>query len=595
MQRNLEIYLKLCRKRIRDMKLRTKIRLFLFAATVATVLGIGFYSYHIASQELFKNSRDAVIGMLKQGSVNLDDRISAFQDTSYRILQASNIAQLLDYTAEEAERYRIVNEGLPTAISQQSSLAGYTRYALLRPVSGKVYDYYKYDQKKLSSQEQNQLLDALDEQVSRTSPVNWTAYNGQVYFVRQIITPDLEEKGIICFAIEPEFFDFIDAGVDYLDDEHTIVVSRKGNLLKFHDEAMANSILEDLVQVQDKHYFVYYYTKEAEGDTYTVTTIRTPGNEWQATVYFSHSVLLKGIRRIYLGMLLVVAAVIAIVLLVTSLISRTITRNVLLIEEGMKNYEEGHFEYRISPASYDEVGLLGLQLNHMAVKIDELIHLLQMEDEEKKKKEIEVLQAQINPHFLYNTLGSLKWAAFKAGQKNLADSLDALISLLRFTIKKAGGMVTVAEEIDYIKNYIAIEQMRYGDRFIIEYEIDEEAKDIQIPGFVLQPLVENSFLHGLDMAGDDGCLFISCYLEKGYLLMSVEDNGAGIPPEKLENLLTPDEEQEKKYKGFSSIGLKIVNKRLRELYGPGYSTIVESTVGEGTKITLKIPIGGVAQ
>ncbi len=590
MNQNMPLHLQLLYKKIRDMKLKTKIRLALFAISIFTVAGISIYSYQIAKRELLKNSKDALISMEKQGGKNLDDRISAFQDVSYRIVQAENIAKLLNYTPEEAVQNRTANEGLPAAVSQQSSLYQYTKYAFLRPNSGEVYDYYKSGQDRMPADVCKKLLDELDAQVDRNRPVKWTTSGEEVFFVRQIVDSSFQDKGLLCFAVDQSFFEFISGDTGYLNNGQAIILEKKGRILKCTDDAIGSSILQDKAAYQDRNYYVYQYTKETEDDTYTVGAVQTEKNRWTVIVYFSHSVLFRGIQKIYVGALRTVAIAVLVVLCVTALISRTITKNIHLIEEGMHKYEAGCFEHRISPASYDEVGLLGLQLNHMAVKISELIRMLQLKEEEKKQKEIETLQAQINPHFLYNTLGSLKWAAFRGGQKDLAGALDALSSLLRFTIKKAGGMVTVSEEIAYIKNYIAIERMRYGDAFAVVYEVEDTAGEIQIPGFILQPLVENCFLHGLDMAAGGGVITVKSSLVVDELVMQVEDNGEGIPKERLESLLLPQTEKEKKYKGFSSIGLSIVDRRLKEMYGERYRTVIYSSPGEGTVVSLHIPL-----
>lgn len=588
---NLKLHVSLFLKKIRDMKLKTKIRIFLFHVTILTVCGIGFYSYQIARNELIRNSRDAVMSIEKQGARNLDDKINSFADVSYRILQSSNIEKLLDYSKAEAELRRTANDGLPSVISQQSSLAEYTKYALLKPDSGMIYDYYKSGIRKLGKDQEALLLEELDKLVDRKKPVCWTVFGGEVYFVRQVITPDFQEKGIICFALNDSFFEFMSDDIGYLSNDNVIVLNRDKEYMKYGEPEIAERVLQKIEAIDDEQYYAYNTEMELEGDIYSISVIHTPANNWTIISYFSHAVLLKGIDIIFKAMVQVILIVIVLVLLITAIISKTITRNVVLIEEGMRCYEKGEFDYRISPASYDEVGLLGLQLNYMALKISSLIDQLHLEEEEKKKQEIETLQAQINPHFLYNTLGSLKWAAVRQKQSELAESLDALSGLLEFTIKKSGGMVTVEEEIAYIKKYIEIEKMRYGTCFAVEYQIDEENQKIMIPGFVLQPLVENSFLHGLDLTKEGGRIAIRVYKQQEHLCVEVEDNGIGMTQEKAAELLK-DKNTEKKYKGFNSIGIKIVDKRLHEWYGADYQTNIHSVLGQGTRITLMIPLLG---
>nr|WP_253288659.1 histidine kinase [Blautia sp. MSJ-19] len=204
--------------------------------------------------------------------------------------------------------------------------------------------------------------------------------------------------------------------------------------------------------------------------------------------------------------------------------------------------------------------------------------------------EFQVLQAQINPHFLYNTLGSLKWVAYRQGNKDLAASIDSLIQLLRFTIKNAGAMITLSEEIHYIENYVAIEKMKYGDMFAVNYQLEPETEELLLPGFVLQPFVENSILHGMDMAEQGGEICICAKKKRNILELSISDNGCGMTEEKKQELLMG--EPEKKKRGLNSIGIRIVDQRLRNIYGEKYQIVMDSEIGKGTRITLRLPVTG---
>ena len=556
---------------------------------MATVL-IGFSSYHVAKGALIRNTREAVWNLQKQGGENLDDRADVFEDETFQILLSSNIEKLLYYSAEEAARNRIVNEGLPTMIVQNIMLNRYTKYALLKPSSGMIYEYYRSSEKKMSSGQETELLDALDELVDIHHVKRWLNYQGQTFFVRQVVSTNLEEKGLLCFAIDDGFFRFLGNEIPYLNEDRAVIYSGSGDVLHQGESQVLNLSEEEKAQCLSQSDPENQYSFRRDKDTLSVTSIRTQSNGWTLLSAFYYSELLGGIREIIRNIVLIMIVIAFVILLFTGLISRTVTENVVRIEGGMKHFEEGDFAYRIRPASYDEVGLLGLQLNYMAVHINDLIGEVQLREEEKKRLEIETLQAQINPHFLYNTLGSLKWAAFRQGNRELSEHLDALISLLRFTIKKANTMVSVEEEINYVKNYIAIEQMRYGDGFQVEYRIGEETKEVQIPGFVLQPLVENCIIHGLDQTKPGGKITLEAYKACEEICLAVIDNGLGIPEEKMAGLLQPDPEH--KTKGLNSIGMRIVNQRLHELYGDAYHMEIHSAPGEGTAVILHIPESG---
>lgn len=359
MKKNYLLYLKLFLKKIKDMKLKTKIRIFLFVITILSIIGIGLYSYHIARRELLDNSKEAVLNIEKLGAVSLDSRIESFQESTYQVLKLSNIEALLNYSRDEAEANRIQNEGLPAAVSQQKVLSEYIDYCLLRPNSGMVYDFYKSGKQKLNSSEQEKLLDELSGFVNKRKPIIWIKYKGKVYFVRKIISNQFEEKGVICFAINDRFFQIIDEGLDYMNDDNLIILNQKGELLKAKDIANAEDIIKRIEPYQKQHYYTYNIEKEIEGRRHTVLVINTSDSGWTIISFFSHDVLLRGIEEIFYGILELIIIVLLIVVVITGIISRTITRNVNIIEEGMKHYEAGAFDYRVKPASYDEVGLLG--------------------------------------------------------------------------------------------------------------------------------------------------------------------------------------------------------------------------------------------
>lgn len=538
MEEKLKFRITLAKKRMRDMKLKTKIRVALFVITILTILAIGLFSYQVARRELLRNAEEAVLNLQEQGGHSLDSRINTFEDASFQILQASNIEEILGYTAEQAAARRVMNEGLPTVLTYHSILMDHIRYALLRPKSGRVYSYYRSREKKLGTEQEHRLLDALDRMVDLHHIKKWVNYAGKIYFIRQVVTPDLEENGIMCFAVDESFWHFLGEELKYISDDKMLIFNQQGEYLYGTDSPEQTLLEEDITTNEYQGYgFAHQYQKEWNHDTMAVTVIRTEIKGWTLVSYYYYSELLGGIRTIIRGILWSILAVGLLILIITGAISTTITKNVRVIETGMHHYEEGDFDYRIRPESCDEVGLLGLQLNYMALRLQELIDMLKLREEEKKRLEIETLQAQINPHFLYNTLGSLKWSAFRNGQKELAASLDALIQLLRFTIKKANSMVTIEEETAYVKNYVAIEKMRYGNSFRTEYQIDESIKQMEIPGFLLQPLVENSIIHGLDQTKPDGRIDIRAWQKDNYLYIEVEDNGMGIPKEKLLTLI----------------------------------------------------------
>lgn len=582
--------IKLTQKKIRDMKIRTKMILSLLIIVVLCCFGIGLYSYHIAKNAVIENAEVTVTNLVKQMGLNLDERIEAVRDVSYQMCETGKINKILNMNTSEAKsglsKYK---DSLSTAILQRNALYDYTKYALLRPESGIIYEYYKNGMKKKKALEEEQILNAMSDRLTTATPTTWTVYNGQAYFARKIVI-DYQDKGVLCIALSEDFFQFIGTTSEYLKNKEVIVANAQSEFLKNTQQIFDTKELKRILEYNGGSFYVYTDYEEKDTDSYLMITLKTKSNNWRLACFMPFSRLLQGVTPIYGAIVKVMITFLILSIVISYIFSKTITRNADVIVQGMKNFEEGHFEKKLKPVNYDEIGLLALQMNFMGMKIQGLMGLLEQKERQKMETEFQVLQAQINPHFLYNTLGSLKWVAYRQNNKELAASIDSLIQLLRFTIKNAGAMISLSEEIHYIENYVAIEKMKYGDMFSMKYQLDSDTQNLLIPGFVLQPFVENSILHGMDMAAEGGEICIRAKKKNEILELSVLDNGCGMTEEKKKELLMG--EPEKKKRGLNSIGIRIVDQRLKNIYGEKYHIRMDSKIGEGTKITLSLPATG---
>lgn len=595
MLKDVRFYIKLGVKKLMNMKIRTKITLFLIVITISTCFFIGGYCYQIAKESIIKNSEETVANLIKQVGVNLDQKIQSFQEVSYQICQTENIKKLLDYTGSEAVDNYKPYEGINTEIVRHSELYNYADYAFLQPENGMVYEYYKFRTAKIDQETRDNLLEYLNSMVTVTKPTAWVTFGDKVYFVRKILRfteKDYEDKGLLCFAVSDKFFEFIEKDQAYLKNDNVILLNRSKEYMKNRQNVCSRDIIQKMISFQNSNFYTYTRSVQLEQEEYVSVVLQTRQEGWFIISLIPYTQLLKGIHDIYSAVLEVVLLVLLAALFVTAVISRTITKNIRIIEQGMINFEQGRFDVRIKPNSYDEIGLLAPQLNYMGQKISELIKLLEEEEKKKQKVELQALQAQINPHFLYNTLGSLKWAAYRKNETETAEAIDALIRLLRFTIKNAGEILEVQEEIAYVKDYVEIQKMRYGDKFLMVYELDEEIMQLAVPGFILQPFIENSLIHGLDMSKDEGRIILRGYLKNEFLVFEIEDNGRGMNAIQIKELMYYNTDAVPEYHGFNSIGVNIINQRLKNYYKEKYHMEIQSNLGEGTRITIYIPLGG---
>lgn len=225
--------------------------------------------------------------------------------------------------------------------------------------------------------------------------------------------------------------------------------------------------------------------------------------------------------------------------------------------------------------------------NTMIRDINQYIEQIVSIEKEKRTAEIHALQMQINPHYMYNTLASIKWLAWQQDTKKTTEVIDAFISLLRNTISNTDEFITVEQEIRNLENYVKINQVRYGDHVKVEYYIPAQCMELRLPKLILQPFVENAFFHGFP-EGRTGCIQIFARLEERYLRFDdIEDNGVGMNAETLMLL-----KQKEKIKGehFTGIGVNNVDDRIKMIYGMDYGINIVSKEESGTTVTIKIPI-----
>lgn len=251
----------------------------------------------------------------------------------------------------------------------------------------------------------------------------------------------------------------------------------------------------------------------------------------------------------------------------------------------IKRVEQGDLNARTTVKTNDEIGQLGQSLNKMISKMQMLIAKLVKEEQEKKELELEALHAQINPHFLYNTLNTIKWMAKIQGNKSVSKAITALVKLLRISTNLGQNRIILREELDYVKDYLVIQNLRFNKAITVEYLIDESCLDITVPKLILQPIVENSILHGMEDEQVELNIMLKIYKSDHKLLIAISDDGPGIESKILENIFDTSSNRNK----FTKVGLNNVNQRIKLYCGNEYGLEIKTELGQGTTVLLKLP------
>ncbi len=280
----------------------------------------------------------------------------------------------------------------------------------------------------------------------------------------------------------------------------------------------------------------------------------------------------------------VVLVVLVISFFCIRLATSRITQPTQELLKSMKTLGKDDKYPRVKVVTKDEIGMIGTEYNKMAENIETLIEKVYKMELTQKQAELEFLQMQINPHFLYNALDTISWMALEKGDMDISEMTIALAELLRATIQKE-SFISLEEEMKTVKDYLLIQKERFGEKVSVHYEIDRETMECQVPNFILQPLIENAIIHGLEPKIGKGMLNISIQIQNGRLFFVIEDDGVGMDEKEI--LFLYEKCRENDTKKF--IGLKNVYRRLLLCYGEGSCLRIAGEKGKGTRISFSIP------
>ena len=320
-----------------------------------------------------------------------------------------------------------------------------------------------------------------------------------------------------------------------------------------------------------------------------VVSYTLPGRDWQIALLPSRLEMRKR-SRLYLAIISVVfVAIFAAGLLMAHKLRREITHPVSLLLDKLNRVGQGDFSADTAIEWDNELGEIGRGINRLSENISALMEKRLQDEKARQELEYRVLQSQINPHFMYNTLNTMKWMAAIQGAEGIADMCTALSRLLRNVSKETAPLITVKEEFSLLDDYFTIMKYRYGGTIRLEYEIEDPSlTQCSVNRFCLQPIVENAIFHGIEPKGGAGTIRIHLYRKEEKLFLDVEDNGVGMDPETIRKVLEGSEEMPTDF--FRQLGISNVDKRIRQTFGPEYGIRIESEPGCYTRMRLSFPV-----
>lgn len=267
--------------------------------------------------------------------------------------------------------------------------------------------------------------------------------------------------------------------------------------------------------------------------------------------------------------------------------SRSFTRRLSILSNTMHEVEKGNLQVELKTQDSDEIGMLYQAFNYMLRNMNALVKEQYENGKAIKSAELKALQAQINPHFLYNTLDLINWEAMDHNAPEIAEISRALARYYKISLNRGEDLISLNEELRHVETYVQIQNYRFDNRISLHIDVPEELRGLKIQKIVLQPLVENAILHGMLMLekGERGTVTITGWKQSGDLFLTVKDEGVGMPASQLRNILT-----DKPVVDRHGYGIRNIHKRLQLQYGEKYGLHFDSTPGKGTTVTIRIPI-----
>lgn len=441
---------------------------------------------------------------------------------------------------------------------------------------GYVYYYgYSLNRNEANFSAYNWLPKDLSPVIGAFTPVHTRPYSyfdseKPVYsFVRQIYSYDLKYTGLC----------IIDFDVSDLD---ALFQSQLNQY--FEDQVIKLDVTDQNGQ------YLYRSHQIGDLDEYERIVQYDDKTGWTMSAYFKKDQFYEPISNISKITIFTVFLSTLLCLLLSFIISRFFSKPIKKLQSLMKRVEEGDLDVCFKVQSHDEIGELGRGFNHMVRNIKELMHRVYEEQNLKRKAEISALQAQINPHFIYNTLESINALARKKKEHEISKMIVLLGKLLRSNISISEDFIPFAQELNNIEAFLEIHQLRRNKPFIYSINVAKEIYEYYTIKWILQPIVENAIIHGLGGKQDIGEIKVFGWVEKGDVYIQVSDRGAGMA---YENLIQMRNHLEINYKEITRkdkhIGLVNVHSRIRSYFGHNYGITIDSKRGEGTTVTIKLP------
>lgn len=579
---------------LRNTKIKNRLTVSFLLISLIPIFIVGIISFNVSSKAIESKISTYSYQVLSQAGKNIKNKSEQLENFCNELALSKLLQDTLKNYNNTDEDYLkkadIATQMDNYIMSRTSQLFDITDIEIFANDNRIIYGlgYYTLNDKDIEKY--------IGEAVKKEGAAAWSSayFKGKnnIIISKQINSVYPREKaGYLFMAADEDVFSSvykdIEIGEDtniFIIDRNGIVVSSRSAEIKAGKPYIESSIVSKILAGEKNNKHVTQM--DIMGNKNLIVFLPLRNTEWYLVSTIPYSYLNSEIKNMKWKIVYISLTCILFSLILSFVVSRSISIPLNRLVYLMKQAKGGNFSVNEKEIRKDEVGYLSESFNRMIEQIRKLIEQINDEQNKKRETEIQMLQAQINPHFLFNTLNSLRWVAMINQDDSVSEGLGALAQLLKNTIVDKKEFVTVKDEIENIENYIIIQKIRYGTSFSVTYCIGEEFLDCKILKFLLQPIVENAIIHSLEGVDHSVEVVIGCSRTEKGLRISISDNGRGMEEETLKGIL---HNQKKLKNKLSSIGISNVRERIKLNFGDDYDLEITSELNSGTEVILTIP------
>lgn len=555
------------------MRLKSKLAMVYILAGFLPIVVILFVNY-FQMRSVFKNQeKNTLYSFIKRSVLDLDDEFKKYAELAKLITNDENVNDILSTIYLDDNR---INEKFDQSVapSLDTFIYFHNEVSKITIYTDRIVDYKN---KYLAPIEELKKADWY-ESIADSRNNNWIAGTDEKTIVLVRKMQSLEENGINGYFYEKINYDNVFEDLsENISDNYGICVS---------DSLGHNIYSYDTFTDKNKEYNLSLpeITKKYpdKNKDYFIVKKTIPETGWNVWLYKPEKLMGTSIRQINIitfGGTLVCLVATFMCIRFTAIF---VTTRIAKLQKAVARVEKEDFSYTLNTTSQDEIGELITSFSKMERKLNYLINEVYKSRIKEKEYEMKALQAQINPHFLYNTLSLINWKAIEAGKRDISKITLALSAFYRTSLNKGNNITHISGEIENMRSYLSIQLMLHDDGFDVTEDIDDSVLRYTCPNLILQPLIENAIDHGIDVMPEDrrGVISVICKDMDTYIQFVIKDNGIGMTKEQTVKILTKDS------KGY---GVRNVNERLKLCYGEEYPMIIKSKENTGTEVIITIP------